>query len=111
MIRVSRIADWRCATRKELTAMNEQTEKNAETPMGAASAVERRVRNGISRRTVMPDFERLTDRLRIFAAPDAVTREWARGYQAGKTRARYEVLAVVSVMYFIVALIGKMASA
>lgn len=58
----------------------------------------------------MPDFERLTDGLRIFAAPDAVTREWERGYQAGKTRARYEVLAVVAVMYFIVA-IGKMASA
>lgn len=59
----------------------------------------------------MPDFERLTDSLRIFAAPDAVTREWARGYAAGKTRARYEVLAVVVALYFIVAFIGKMASA
>lgn len=59
----------------------------------------------------MPDFERLTDNLRIFAAPDAGTREWARGYQAGKTRARYEVLAVVVALYFIVALIGKLASA
>lgn len=54
----------------------------------------------------MPDFERLTDSLRIFAAPDAVTREWARGYQAGKTRARYEVLAVVVALYFVVAVIG-----
>lgn len=59
----------------------------------------------------MPDFERLTDSLRVFAAPDAMTREWARGYQAGKTRARYEVLSVVVVVYFIVALIGKLASA
>ncbi len=59
----------------------------------------------------MPDFERLTDRLRISAAPDAATREWARGYKAGKTRARYEMLTVIVVLYFIVVLIGKMASA
>ncbi len=59
----------------------------------------------------MPDFERLTDSLRVFAAPDAVTKEWARGYQAGKTRARHEVLAVLVVLYFIVAIIGKMVSA
>lgn len=51
----------------------------------------------------MPDFERLTDNLRIFAAPDAATREWARGYVAGKKRARLEVLAVVLALYFIVA--------
>jgi hypothetical protein len=44
----------------------------------------------------MPDFERLTDSLRIHAAPDAVTREWALGYAAGKSRARWEVLAVVA---------------
>ncbi len=55
----------------------------------------------------MPDFERLTDSLRVFAAPDAVTREWARGYAAGKARARIEVLAVVLVLYFGVALIGR----
>ena len=41
----------------------------------------------------------------------AETRAWARGYKAGKTRARYEVLAVVVALYFIVALIGKVASA
>ena len=58
----------------------------------------------------MPDFERLTDSLRIFAAKDAVTREWARGYQAGKTRARYEVLAVIVALYFIVAFIGYLAT-
>lgn len=59
----------------------------------------------------MPDFERLTDNLRILAAPDAVSREWAIGYQAGKSRARYEVLAVVVVLYFLVALIGKLSGA
>lgn len=59
----------------------------------------------------MPDFERMKDSLRIFAAPDAVTREWARGYVAGKKRGRTEVLAVVVALYFIVALIGKLASA
>lgn len=59
----------------------------------------------------MLDFERFTDNLRIFAAPDAVTREWARGYQAGKTRARYEVLAIVVLLYFGVALIGNLTSA
>lgn len=56
----------------------------------------------------MPDFERLTDQLRIFAAPDAVTREWARGYAAGKKRARLEVLCIVVVLYFGVALIGRL---
>lgn len=58
----------------------------------------------------MPDLERLTDSLRVFAAPDAVTREWARGYQAGKTRARYEVIGVIVALYFIVALIGKLSA-
>ena len=55
----------------------------------------------------MPDFERLTDSLRVFAAPDAVTREWAKGYAAGKSRARLEVLAVVVALYFAVAMIGR----
>jgi hypothetical protein len=54
----------------------------------------------------MPDFERLTDSLKIFLAPGEATREWERGYQAGKNRARFEVLAVVLAIYFIVALIG-----
>jgi len=53
----------------------------------------------------MPDFERLTDSLRAFTANDAATLDWARGYQAGKTRARYEVLAVVVALYFVVALV------
>lgn len=34
----------------------------------------------------MQDFERLTDSLRAFTANDAATLDWARGYQAGKTR-------------------------
>ena len=59
----------------------------------------------------MPDFERLTDSLAIFAAPDAVTREWANGYAAGKKRARLEVLAVVVALYFGIALIGRLSGA
>lgn len=59
----------------------------------------------------MPDLERLTDDLRLFSAPDAVSQEWERGYQAGKTRARYEVLAVIVSLYFIVAIVGKLSSA
>ena len=55
----------------------------------------------------MPDFERLTDSLRVFAAPDTVTREWAKGYAAGKSRARLEVLAIVVALYFVVVLVGK----
>ena len=56
----------------------------------------------------MPDFERLTDSLRIFAAPDAVTREWERGYVAGKKRARLEVLCIVVALYFCIALVGRL---
>ena len=39
----------------------------------------------------MPDFERLTDSLRVYMARDAVTRAWARGYAAGKRRSRIEI--------------------
>lgn len=59
----------------------------------------------------MPDFERLTDSLRIFTAPGIASREWEKGYRAGKTRARFEVLVVFVVLYFVVALIGKLAIA
>ena len=59
----------------------------------------------------MLDFERVMDSLRVFAAPDAVTREWARGYVAGKRRARFEVLAIVLALYFGVVLIGKFSGA
>lgn len=59
----------------------------------------------------MPDFERMTDYLKIFDAPDAVTREWAKGYKAGKSRARFEVLMVVVAIYFLLALIGYLAEA
>ena len=59
----------------------------------------------------MPDFERVNDSLRDFLAPNAVIRAWERGYKAGKTRARYEVLAVVVALYFGIALIGNFTSA
>ena len=55
----------------------------------------------------MPDFERLTDGLRVHVAPDAVTREWARGYTAGKTRARLEVVGIVVALYFAIAMYGR----
>lgn len=55
----------------------------------------------------MPDFERLTDSLRIFSSNGVASREWARGYTAGKTRARIEVVAIVVALYFGIALIGK----
>lgn len=54
----------------------------------------------------MPDFERLTDDMRVSMAPDAVTRAWAIGYRAGKSRARLEVLVVAVVVYFAIAAIG-----
>ena len=55
----------------------------------------------------MPDFERLTDAMRVVAAPDAATKAWARGYASGKTRARLEVLAIGVALYFGVAMIGR----
>ena len=58
----------------------------------------------------MPDFERIKDSLREFLAPDDVIRAWARGYKAGKTRARYEVLTVIVTLYFVIALIRHLAS-
>ena len=48
----------------------------------------------------MSDFERLTDNLRIFS----------RGYKAGIRRARYEALVISVVLYFIIALIWKIAA-
>lgn len=58
----------------------------------------------------MPDFERLTDSLKIHLAPCDAAREWEYGYQAGKKRARSEVLFVVVALYFILAFIGYMSS-
>jgi hypothetical protein len=54
----------------------------------------------------MPDFERLTDSLRIWTAPSESTREWARGYASGKSRARKEALVVAAVIYFAIAAYG-----
>jgi len=45
---------------------------------------------------MMPDFERLTDSLRVHLARDVSARAWARGYAAGKRRSRIEV-AVIAV--------------
>ena len=59
----------------------------------------------------MPDFERLTDSLREHLAADPEQRGWAKGFKAGKKQARIEVLVIVVALYFIVALIGKLASA
>ncbi len=59
----------------------------------------------------MPDFERLTDSLRIFSAPAAVTREWAQGYADGKKRARIEVVAIVIALYFGIAMYGRLFAA
>jgi hypothetical protein len=52
----------------------------------------------------MPDFERIIDSARIHAAPDDAMREWAKGYAAGKTRARMEVFAIA--LCFGIALCG-----
>jgi hypothetical protein len=66
----------------------------------------------------MPDFERLIDSLRAELATSPEERAYAEGYTAGKSRARFEVLAVVVVLYFVlvvlyfgIALYGRMAGA
>ena len=65
----------------------------------------------------MPDFERLIDSLRAELATSPEERAYAEGYTAGKSRARFEVLAVVVVLavlvvlYFGIALYGRMAGA
>ena len=57
----------------------------------------------------MPDMERLTDQLRIDMAKIGYKTKgksadvW-EGYSAGKSRARWEVLAVVVVLYFGIAM-------
>jgi hypothetical protein len=55
----------------------------------------------------MPDFERLTDRLRVDLATTPEEREWAKGYAAGKTRARIEVAVILAALYFGIALLGR----
>jgi hypothetical protein len=59
----------------------------------------------------MPDFERLTDELGIWAAPSPAAQEWRRGYKAGKSRARLEVLAILVGLYFSLVLLGKCSGA
>jgi hypothetical protein len=55
----------------------------------------------------MPDFERLTDSLREHVASNPEQAAWARGFVAGKRKARIEVLVVLAVIYFVIALIGR----
>ena len=55
----------------------------------------------------MPDFERVMDSLREHAAKTPEDRAWARGYAAGKTRARRETLVVVVFVYFAIAAVGR----
>ena len=59
----------------------------------------------------MPDFERLTDKLAVDVANSIDKKAWVKGYIAGKSRARLEVLAVVAALYFGIALYGRMAGA
>jgi hypothetical protein len=64
----------------------------------------------------MPDMEDLTDQLRIDMAKiwhkaKGKNADFWEGYRAGKSRARWEVLAVVVVLYFGIAMIGKLAGA
>jgi hypothetical protein len=59
----------------------------------------------------MPDMERITDSLELELERDPLRKMWRRGFQAGKTRARIEVAVIVAVLYFGVALLGKMTSA
>jgi len=60
----------------------------------------------------MPDIERLTDQLRVdmaeigYKAKGKSTDYWD-GYRSGKSKARYEVLAVIVVLYFIIAMFCK----
>ena len=55
----------------------------------------------------MPDMERITDSLRLHLSSDA-GHEYERGYQAGKRRARIEVLCIVAALYAAVVLIGRL---
>ena len=62
----------------------------------------------------MPDIERITDELRIHMAKigykvKGKSADYWDGYRNGKSRARYEILAVIVVLYFGIAMIGKLA--
>ena len=57
----------------------------------------------------MPDFERILDSLREDIAQSPEGKSYEKGFTAGKTRARIEVVAVAVALYFLVALIGRIA--
>ena len=59
----------------------------------------------------MPDFERLTDKLSVDLAGDENQRQFALGFIAGKKKARLEILEVLVIVYFTVAIIGHLTGA
>lgn len=59
----------------------------------------------------MADLEGLTDNLRSELVTSREERAWAKGYTAGKSRARIEVAAIVAFLYFGIALYGRIAGA
>lgn len=54
----------------------------------------------------MPDFERITDKIARDIAESPERAIWIDGWIAGKRRARLEVLAIVVLLYFGIALYG-----
>lgn len=59
----------------------------------------------------MSDSEKLNGGLSVEVATSLEQRAYGKGYAAGKSRARLEALAVVVVLYFGIALYGRMAGA
>ena len=50
----------------------------------------------------MPDFERVMDDLAVDLAVTQEQKSYERGFIAGKSRARFEVVAVIVIIYFAV---------
>lgn len=55
----------------------------------------------------MPDFERILDSLREELPQSPEGKSYEKGFTAGKTRARVEVVAVAVALYFLIVLIGR----
>ena len=54
----------------------------------------------------MPDFERITDQLRIDVCNDENEKHYWNGYRKGKTAARLQVLYIAISIYFLIAFYG-----
>lgn len=54
----------------------------------------------------MPDFERLTDKMRCDLAATPEEMHWAMGFSAGKTYARKEIAVVLCVLAVVVAVLS-----